>query len=410
MNAQLPWCEPEALAASLAEQYSTLTFLSSSLPTSYSGRYSYLAWDAVEIKELQHFSELDALKGYWFGHISYEMLGDVEALPLGESLGYDMPVMRWSRYRYLLKFDHQNQSIESLGEAADLPAALQYSDVVAEWNAHDVASNMTKEHYLSCIENTLEKIRAGSFYQANITRKFFGKMEGLNAPFQLFRRLCEISPAPYSAFIKHENDCIISSSPELFLRVDNKGNLETRPIKGSAGNDLGAGWLSNSEKDKAENLMIVDLMRNDLSRVARSGSVEVPKLYEIDSFATIHHMSSSVVGKLEDKYSAGDAIRECFPPGSMTGAPKIAAMQWCQQCEHHQRGVYSGAIGWLHDGACELSVVIRTIILQGDRFEFQVGGGIVADSDPEREWEETLTKAKGVSRALNLDIETLRAL
>jgi len=156
--------------------------------------------------------------------------------------------------------------------------------------------------------------------------------------------------------------------------------------------------------------MITDLMRNDFSRVAKRGSVRVSELFGIDSFATIHHMSSTVEAELSEERSVPDAIQACFPPGSMTGAPKIAAMKWCSRMEAMERGVYSGALGWIAPDSCELSVVIRTLIIQGNRFEFQVGGGIVADSKPESEWQETLIKARGIAHALGIKEEALAAL
>ena len=154
--------------------------------------------------------------------------------------------------------------------------------------------------------------------------------------------------------------------------------------------------------------MIVDLMRNDLARSCIPGSVITEKLFEITSHANVHHMSSTITGKIDAKCSAIDAIMRCFPPGSMTGAPKIRAMNICSKYERIERGIYSGAIGWLGgDGSCELSVVIRTLIIKGNTFEFQVGGAITADSDPEQEWMETIDKAKGILLALGLSTQDL---
>jgi anthranilate/para-aminobenzoate synthase component I len=157
--------------------------------------------------------------------------------------------------------------------------------------------------------------------------------------------------------------------------------------------------------------MIVDLMRNDISRVAEAGSVKVENLFDIASFATVHHMDSTVTARLRESVSALDAVRACFPPGSMTGAPKISAMRLCAELEGMQRGVYSGALGWVSgDNRCDLSVVIRTLIVQGDAFEFQVGGGIVADSSPAAEWAETVTKALGILKALGLGADAMERL
>src|SRR5262249_45812905 len=155
--------------------------------------------------------------------------------------------------------------------------------------------------------------------------------------------------------------------------------------------------LAASEKDRAENLMIVDLMRNDLARSCEPGSVHAGQLFEVSSYATLHHMASTITGQKRQGLSTLDAVRHCFPPGSMTGAPKHRAMQWCLAHEGVQRGVYSGALGWFGgDGSCDLSVVIRTLVVQGNRFEFQAGGGIVADSEPLAEWRELLAKTRGI--------------
>jgi len=194
--------------------------------------------------------------------------------------------------------------------------------------------------------------------------------------------------------------------------------VETRPIKGTSPrfstkelDEDSKKYLETSEKERAENLMIVDLMRNDLSRSCVPGSVKVERLFEISSYATLHHMASTVTGHKRDDVATIDLVKQCFPPGSMTGAPKIHAIKWCMEQEHIQRGVYSGALGWFDgDGSCELSVVIRTLVIEGNRFEFQVGGAITADSNAEREWQETMTKARGIMAALGIELRLLETI
>jgi anthranilate/para-aminobenzoate synthase component I len=211
---------------------------------------------------------------------------------------------------------------------------------------------------------------------------------------------------------------ILSSSPERFLTVDATGHMISSPIKGTAPRFTDPALdassrtrLETSAKDRAENLMIVDLMRNDLSRSSKPGSVRVERLFEVSSYATLHHMASTITGQKRPDILTLDALHHCFPPGSMTGAPKIRAMQWCLEHERIRRGVYSGALGWFGgDGACDFSVVIRTLVTEGRRFEFQVGGGIVADSDPTEEWQETITKAQGICSALGVNIKSLEAI
>ena len=254
---------------------------------------------------------------------------------------------------------------------------------------------MTDEEYKQKVAVIIEKIRAGELYQANLTRKFYGEIKA--DPFELFCKLTEISPAPYSAYIKFGDTHIISASPEKFLSIEN-GVAETCPIKGTLSSSSPAALLALSEKDRAENLMIVDLMRNDLAKTCTN--VRVPKLFEITSYKAYHHMSSTILG--DTTASPLEVALGCFPPGSMTGAPKISAMKLCSELEGIERGVYSGALGWISGDACDLSVVIRTLIIQGNKFEFQVGGGIVADSTPEKELEEIYVKAGPILKALGV--------
>ena len=270
---------------------------------------------------------------------------------------------------------------------------------------------MDKARYIESVEQTLEQIAAGEFYQANITRKFYGEFSEPPEPFAVFEKLCETSPGTYSAYLKFDGKHILSSSPECFLTLGQDGKVESRPIKGTAPRSSDPQTLAHSIKDRAENLMIVDLMRNDLSQHCKAGSVETHKLFEVTSYATLHHMASTVIGQRAEQHSSLDVIKGCFPPGSMTGAPKKAVIEWCEQQEKMQRGIYSGTLGWLAaDGSANLSVIIRTLVLEGQRFEFQMGGGIVADSKPESEWHETLTKAKGISNCLNINQSELENL
>jgi para-aminobenzoate synthetase component 1 len=277
---------------------------------------------------------------------------------------------------------------------------------------------MTRAQYEAKVAQIVRRIHAGELYQANLTRKFYGSFTDIPGSFALFERLCAASPAPYSAYIKAGDSAILSSSPERFLRIEPDGSVTTRPIKGSIGRSADASAdaaakqaLAKSAKDRAENLMIVDLMRNDLARISIPGSVQVDGLFEITSHPHVHHMASTVSAHKEPHIPPLDVIKACFPPGSMTGAPKIRAIRLCTELERLERGVYSGALGWLGgDGSADLSVVIRTLILQGRRFEFQVGGGIVADSTPEGEWRETIVKARGIAGALGIPVERLEAL
>ena len=275
-------------------------------------------------------------------------------------------------------------------------------------------SNMSKEEYLTKVKKIRADIINGDYYQVNLTRKFYTKIE-LNNKFSIFRNLVNNSPSPYMAYFKLNDVEILSSSPERFINIDKNGKINTRPIKGTIAkvkeDKRQIHKLKNSYKDQAENLMIVDLMRNDLGISAQKNSVQIGKLFAIDSFATLHHMSSSINAQKKYSISSLDTIINAFPPGSMTGAPKIAAMHSIKNLEPQDRGIYSGCVGYFAgDGSCDLSVIIRTIIIKNNFLEFQVGGGIIYDSDPQTEWQETITKAQGICKALNIDITTLQKL
>jgi para-aminobenzoate synthetase component 1 len=259
---------------------------------------------------------------------------------------------------------------------------------------------------LDAVARVIEYIRAGDIFQANLSHRLEAPLDG--TPLELYRRLRTRNPAPFAAFLDFGELAVASSSPERFLRVAPGGQVETRPIKGTRPRGLGpehdaalALALAESEKDRAENVMIVDLLRNDLSRVCRPGTVRVPQLFALEQYATVHHLVSTVVGELEPEHDAVDLLRAAFPGGSITGAPKVRAMQIIAELEPTQRAVYCGAIGYLStSGALDTSVVIRTCLVRGRDVYFQVGGGIVADSDPEQEYRETLDKAGGLLAAL----------
>src|SRR5437868_9227450 len=269
-----------------------------------------------------------------------------------------------------------------------------------------VRSNFTRAGYLEAVGRVIEYIRAGDIFQANLSQRL--EAPRVDAPRELYDRLRRRNPAPFAAYLDFGDLVVASSSPERFLRVHPGGRVETRPIKGTRPRGLSpehdaalALALAESAKDRAENVMIVDLLRNDLSRVCRPGTVRVPELFALEHYATVHHLVSTVVGDLAPGHDAVDLLRAAFPGGSITGAPKVRAMQIIAELEPTARGVYCGAIGYLStSGALDSSIVIRTYLVRGHDVYFQVGGGIVADSDPEQEYRETLDKARGLIAAL----------
>jgi para-aminobenzoate synthetase len=280
-----------------------------------------------------------------------------------------------------------------------------------------VAPHLTRsrDQYLSDIATCEHHLRAGDSYELCLTNQI--TIEITTDPLALYIELRRVNPAPFASYLRFGDLAVLSSSPERFLRVDREGGVEAKPIKGTAprGDSPAADarlaeGLRTSEKDRAENLMIVDLLRNDLGSVCAVGSVDVPSLMEVESYETVHQLVSTVRGRLRADAGPLDAVRACFPPGSMTGAPKLRSVEILDRLEGRARGIYSGAVGYLGlGGGCDLSVTIRTIVLDREgvapggpaRATIGAGGAIVLQSDPEREFEEMLLKAAAPLRAID---------
>ena len=278
-------------------------------------------------------------------------------------------------------------------------------------NKIPLMSSFSKAEYLEAVRRVKDYIAAGDVYQVNLSQRFSTPLE--IDPWDMYLLLRERNPAPYAAYINAGDFQIISSSPECFLTLDPiSRRVETRPIKGTRPrsadpieDDRLARELESSEKDMAENVMIVDLERNDLGRVCEFGSVKVPELALIESHPTVHHLVSRVTGRLRDDCDSIDLLTATFPGGSITGAPKIRAMEIIAELEPVRRGVYTGSIGCLgFDGSANLSIAIRTAIVKDGMCHFHVGGGIVADSDPESEYQETLDKGRAFMEVLGCRI------
>lgn len=266
-------------------------------------------------------------------------------------------------------------------------------------------SNFTKEKFKNSVRKIKNYIKNGDVYQVNLTQRFSGTTE--LSSYELYRDLRKISPAPFGAYLNFDSFHILSNSPERFIKCfDNK--IQTRPIKGTRprGKDKIEDLklqdeLLNSEKDKAELLMIVDLQRNDLGKISKVGTVKVPELFVIEPYANVNHLVATVEGELEEGKSCIDIIKATFPGGSITGAPKIRAMEIIDELENTKRNVYTGSLGYIgFDGSMDLNIAIRTIIKKDDNLYFQVGGGITWDSNEEDEYNETLYKAKSIMKAL----------
>jgi para-aminobenzoate synthetase component 1 len=270
-------------------------------------------------------------------------------------------------------------------------------------------SSFTRQAYVDAVQRVRALILDGDLFQANLSQRF--ELPLTAAPWTLYTRLRTVNAAPFAAFLDFPGVTILSASPERFVRVTAGGDVETRPIKGTRPRGLTAAddqrladALRASPKDRAENLMIVDLMRNDLSRVCVPGSVRATELWALERYATVQHLVSTVVGRLDEGQDALALLEAAFPAGSVTGAPKLRAMEVIAALEPSARGVYCGSIGYVStSGASDTSVAIRTGVIRDGRLTFSAGGGIVADSDPAQEYEETLDKARGMIEAFAVD-------
>jgi aminodeoxychorismate synthase component I len=357
------------------------------------------------------------------GYFGYELVAETEPVPRRALDDLELPDLCWLFVDRLLAFDHLEGRIRSigLGFAADaeaareraslaaaqpLPAAAPRSSPRRRAAPGDGSACFDEASYLKAIVRAKEQIEAGDVYQVCLTRR--SDLVFAGDPWRLYQRLRECNPAPFAAYLVLGDVTVLSCSPERFLSLSSDRQVESRPIKGTRprGDDpvsdrAAQRALWSSEKDRAENLMIVDLVRNDLGRVCETGSVQVPELMQIESYATVFQMVSTVRGRLRSDRDVFDLMRATFPPGSMTGAPKIAAMAILDRLEPVRRGIYSGALGFLDlRGGTGLSVVIRTVVLKDGRAYVHSGGGIVADSRPAAEWRETQDKARALWAAI----------
>jgi para-aminobenzoate synthetase component I len=307
-----------------------------------------------------------------------------------------------SRQRYADTARVLPQILAKLGKAA---AADKMAETAPFKVQGKIESNLSAAAYRNAFDTVKQYLLEGDCYQVNLAQCFTARASG--DAFTAYRELRQLSPAPYSAFLDWPLTRILCASPERFLRV-RQGEVETKPIKGTRARNADpakdmqlAVELANHPKDRAENLMIVDLLRNDLGKSCEPGSVRVPKLFEVESFANVHHLVSTVEGRLKSGRDALDVFRDCFPGGSITGAPKHRAMEIIEQLEPDRRGVYCGVIGYVgHDGNMDSNIAIRTLAYSGNQMRFCVGGGIVADSQCDAEYQETLDKAAAMLEML----------
>lgn len=305
-------------------------------------------------------------------------------------------------YESCLFFCHDEGQWYEVGELVD--KMLDYK--IQEFKVSDFTPHTSKEDYISGVRRVQEYIRAGDIYQVNLTQKYSARVNAVSL-FSLYDRLRVVTPAPMSAYMNLHGREVLSSSPETFLRIN--GRLtETLPIKGTRPrfkdkerDEASARELLESAKERAELVMITDLERNDLGQICKYGSVQVEEMLQLEKLEQVYHLVSKVSGELREDVDHWQALEKCFPGGSITGAPKKRAMEIIGELEKEARGLYTGAIGYVgFNGVSQFNIVIRTLVREGDILHYHVGAGIVADSDAEAEYEETLHKAKGLRRAL----------
>ncbi len=357
---------------------------------------------------------LPPFQGGVAGWLGYDLNRVVERVPPPRAAAPVLPDAVLGVFDAVAAFDHAAGTAWVVGErraAHRLRDRLMAAPPLppVEWRMGAAARpDLDRATYEARIARVVEYIRAGDIFQANLAQRFTAPLPAGLSPFTLYRRMRARAPGPFSAFITGGGVALGSVSPERFLALDAHGRAETRPIKGTrrrgaTGSEDAAlaAELAASPKDRAENLMILDLMRNDLSRVCAVGSVRAPQRMELETFPAVHHLVSAVTGTLRPGLDGTDLLRACFPPGSITGAPKVRAMEIIAELESAPRGPYCGAFGWFDDGgAMDLAVAIRTLAVADGLAVVHAGGGITADSDPAAEYDETLVKAGPILAAL----------
>lgn len=440
LTASLPYFADSAELFAVCADKAWAVFLDSGFPHSNQGRYDIIAaepvctlvthgaiteitCDGATIKSTenpfalvkQQLAQFPNLKldddlpfnGGAIGYFSYDLVRRLEALPTIAEDAEHIAEMAVGIYQWTVIVDHHQRKSHLVGYCdrqkwQDL--IDQFSHKPAKQDEHpfkvtgETQSNMDKEAYVRAFNRIKYYLKEGDCYQVNLAQRFVAGCEG--DPWTAYQTLRELNAAPFSCYLNLPEVQILSSSPERFLKLTN-GVVETKPIKGTrprkpdyAEDQQQIKDLEASNKDRAENLMIVDLLRNDISKTCKKGSVKVPKLFDVESYATVHHLVSTVTGILADNQHALDLLKSCFPGGSITGAPKIRAMEIIEELEPNRRGVYCGAIGYIgFNGNMDTNIAIRTLVHSDNTIRFWAGGGIVNDSVAEDEYQESFDKA-----------------
>lgn len=404
----------------------------------------------LEIYKLDHCPAPVPFLGGAIGYLSYDLCHFIERLPSTAIDDLKLPESYFAFYDTIVAFDHLEgkaylvaTGFPEMEEGQRLRRARMRLEELKDWlytaspsqkaslprkeklgegefqpaqenKEITLKSDFTPEEYKKAVNRVREYIAAGDVFQVNLSQRFEADLK--IPPYELYKRLRAVNPAPFASYINFPGAVIVSASPERFLKVQSD-LVETRPIKGtrprgrnSIEDERLAHELTHSTKDRAENLMIVDLERNDLGRVCRYGTVKVTELAILETFPTVFHLTSTVVGRLRRGKSNIDLLKATFPGGSITGAPKVRAMEIIDELEPTKRSVYTGSIGYLSfNEDMDINIVIRTFLIKEGKAYFQVGGGIIYDSDSEAEYMETLDKARALIRALQLAPEVVVA-
>ncbi len=379
---------------------------------------------------------LPPFQGGLAGYLGYEFAGALERVPAPHRRDRSLPDVVLALYDWVIAWDHDTAEawlistgvpavgqerrrlaetrlrqvkklLEGATSVSDMAPSLPQKVDGDSTEPGGVVSTFSPDAYRAAVTRVRDYILAGDIFQANLSQRFTAPLPC--PPFELYTRLRSRNPAPFAAYFEIEGTAVLSVSPERFLRLEEDGSVETRPIKGTRPRGADPAddarleqELLSSDKDRAENVMIVDLLRNDLSRVCRAGSIHVPSLCSLESHPTVHHLVSVVEGRLNPGEDALSLLAAAFPGGSITGAPKVRAMEIIAELEPTARSVYCGAIGYIgFNGTMDTSIAIRTAIAEDGKLYFNAGGGIVADSDPDAEYQETLDKAQAFIQVLS---------
>ena len=406
-----------------AQQFREVVFLDSNdYPQQYSSYDCILAVDAFTSIKTDYHNAFEDLKQYqqiskdWlFGYLAYDLKNDIEILNSNNFDGLDFPDLFFFQPKKLFLLKGNQLEIQYLNMCDDEveedleEISLQVSDIREQISEIEIKQRISKDNYLEKVTNLLEHIHRGDIYEANFCMEFFAENADIN-PLEKFLKLNKISKSPQAVFFKNNIQFLLSASPERYIKKE--GDLIiSQPIKGTAKRFLdpiedekSKSQLALDPKERAENIMVTDLVRNDLSRTAQKGSVKVEELCAIYSFEQVHQMISTITSKLDGQYAAIDVIKTTFPMGSMTGTPKVSVLKIIEELEETKRGLYSGAVGYFTpNGDFDFNVVIRSILYNQEKkyASFSVGSAITSLSIPENEYEECLLKAKAMREVLS---------